>query len=321
MTEFLGKRCIVTGGAGFVGHHLVGFLLQQGAFVTVVDNLSTARPETRALLTSTSERVTFIEHDIIQPIDLDADILFNLACPASPRHYQRDPRQTWKTSILGAMHLGELALAKGMTFVQASTSEVYGDPLLHPQSESYWGNVSTKGIRACYDEGKRAAETYLTDLARTETLDLRIERIFNCYGPGMAFGDGRVVSNFIENALRNDPLIVFGDGSQTRSFCYVDDLVRGLAALATTPAARGEIVNLGNPVEFSIGELADLVLKLTGSKAPLTFDPLPEHDPKRRCPDISKAKELLGWEPRTDTSTGILNVIDDFQNRIDATNR
>jgi UDP-glucuronate decarboxylase len=308
----------VAGGAGFIGHHLVHFLLRQGADVTVLDNLTTARPESRDLLVSASDRVTFLEHDIVQPVGLDADILCNLACPASPVQYQGDPLRTWKTSVLGTMHLAEMAQARGMTFVQASTSEVYGDPLEHPQSETYWGNVSTIGVRACYDEGKRAAETYLTDLARMTPFDLRIARIFNTYGPGMAFGDGRAVSNFVEQALRGQSLTLFGDGLQTRSLCYVDDLVKGLVALATVPAACGEVVNLGNPAECTIRSLAELVQALTGSTMPFEHCAQPQHDPQRRCPDISKAGKLLGWAPRTTLEAGLSSVIDDFSTRLKA---
>jgi len=313
-----GKKCIVTGGAGFVGSHLTRALLDYGAHVTVVDDLSTSRAEASVQYTGGAGTASFIQHDISQPIDLSGDILFNLACPASPKHYQRDPLQTWKTSVLGALHLGEMAVTNNIIFVQASTSEVYGDPNVHPQSETYWGNVSTQGVRACYDEGKRAAETYLTDLSRMKGLDLRIARIFNTYGAGMAFNDGRAVSNFVLQALSGRPLTIFGDGSQTRSLCYVDDLVDGLIAMAESPAARSEIMNLGNPVEYSVREIADLVLEMTDGCSPLEFCPLPQHDPTRRCPDITKAKSILGWSPKIEVSEGLSLMIEDFKVRLAA---
>jgi len=316
MISLNGKKCIVTGGAGFVGMHLTRALLAQGAHVTVVDNLSTSRPGESGLLTGETKELLFIKHDISQPIALQGDILFNLACPASPKHYQSDPLQTWKTSVLGAMHLGEMAVRNNLIFVQASTSEVYGDPAVHPQPETYWGNVSTQGIRACYDEGKRAAETYLTDLSHIKGLDLRIARIFNTYGPGMALDDGRAVSNFVLQALMGHPLSLFGDGTQTRSLCYVDDLVGGLIAMVRNPAARGETMNLGNPVEHTVREIAGLVLEVAKVDAPLDFSPLPQHDPKRRCPDISKAKNILGWGPKVDVRTGLSLVVKDFKARL-----
>ncbi|MCX8225367.1 MAG: GDP-mannose 4,6-dehydratase [Sulfitobacter sp.] len=318
MMSLEGKKCIVTGGAGFVGTHLTRALLRQGAVVTVVDDLSTGHLNTSAQPTGEQGNASFIQHDICQPIDLRGDILFNLACPASPKHYQRDPLQTWKTSVLGAMHLGEMAVENNLIFVQASTSEVYGDPQVHPQSETYWGNVCTKGIRACYDEGKRAAETYLTDLSRMRGLDLRIARIFNTYGAGMAIDDGRAVSNFALQALQGDPLTVFGDGSQTRSLCYVHDLVDGLIAMALNPSARGEIMNLGNPREHTVREIADLVLEVAGLDVALEFCPLPQHDPMRRCPDIAKARRVLGWSPKIEIHEGLSLLITDFKARLAA---
>lgn len=318
MMSLAGKKCIVTGGAGFVGTHLTRALLHQGAIVTVVDDLSTGHHDIAAQPTGGQGNACFIKHDISSPIDLHGDVLFNLACPASPKHYQRDPLQTWKTSVLGAMHLGEMAVENGLIFVQASTSEVYGDPQVHPQSETYWGNVSTQGIRACYDEGKRAAETYLTDLARVKGLDLRIARIFNTYGPGMAFDDGRAVSNFAIQALQGNPLTVFGDGTQTRSLCYVDDLVDGLIAMARTPSARGEIMNLGNPREYTVREIAEMVLDVAGLDGALEFGPLPQHDPMRRCPDIAKARRTLGWGPKIEIHEGLSMLIADFKARLAA---
>ncbi len=313
-----GKNCIVTGGAGFVGTHLTAALLRQGALVTVVDDLSTAHPNAPKQFSACDNGATFIQHDVSHPINLDGDILFNLACPASPKHYQRDPLQTWKTSVLGAMNLGEMAVENNMTFVQASTSEVYGDPHVHPQSETYWGNVCTKGIRACYDEGKRAAETYLTDLSRVKGLDLRIARIFNTYGAGMSFDDGRAVSNFAIQALLGIPLTVFGDGSQTRSLCYVDDLVEGLIAMALNTNARGEIMNLGNPKEYTVREIAELALDVVGLDIPLAFEPLPQHDPMRRCPDITKAQRILGWSPSIELHEGLSLLVTDFRDRLAA---
>lgn len=310
------KTCIVTGGAGFVGVHLTQALLRHGAQVTVVDDLSTSRANVVQEFTGAVGKASFIQHDISEPIDLQGDFLFNLACPASPKNYQRDPLQTWKTSVLGALHLGEMAVKNNITFVQASTSEVYGDPHVHPQIETYWGNVCTQGIRACYDEGKRAAETYLTDLSRVKKLDLRIARIFNTFGAGMALDDGRVMSNFVLQALKGRPLTLFGDGSQTRSLCYVDDLVDGLILMALTPAARDEIMNLGNPAEYTVRQIADLVLEVTGIEVPLDFLPLPQHDPVRRCPDISKAKTLLGWQPKIETKQGLSIMVEDFRARL-----
>ncbi|MFT6604848.1 MAG: UDP-glucuronate decarboxylase [Halocynthiibacter sp.] len=316
MKTLHGKTCIVTGGAGFVGMHLTRALLRLGAQVTVIDNLSTSCPGAQTRLASPAGTATFIQHDIIHPIDITGDILFNLACPASPKHYQKDPQQAWKASVLGAMHLGEMAVRNGLVFVQASTSEVYGDPEVHPQTESYWGNVSPQGKRACYDEGKRAAETYLSDLARIQGLDLRIARIFNTYGPGMAFDDGRAVSNFAIQALNGTPLTVFGDGSQTRSLCYVDDLVLGLIALALAPEARGETINLGNPTEHTVREIAEMILRVADIDAPLNFGPLPQHDPKKRRPDISKARDILGWSPKIGVHEGLARVIEDFRSRL-----
>lgn len=313
-----GRQCIVTGGTGFVGMHLTRTLLRQGASVIVVDDQSSSCVGAVDSLAGEAGQLSLIKHDISQPINLQGDILFNLACPASPKHYQKDPLQTWKTSVLGAMHLGEMATENGLVFVQASTSEVYGDPAVHPQSETYWGNVSTQGIRACYDEGKRAAETYLSDLSRVKGLDVRIARIFNTYGAGMSFDDGRVISNFILQALTGHPLSIFGDGSQTRSLCYVDDLVLGLIAMATNPDARDETINLGNPLELTVREIAEVILEVSNVEATLEFGPVPQHDPMRRRPDISKAEKVLGWAPKVGVREGLLQTVEDFRTRLAA---
>lgn len=316
-----GALCVVTGGAGFIGLHLSRALVAAGARVTVIDDLSTSRPEARAILAGLGPGLRFVHHDVTTPIEITGDILFNLACPAAPRMYQRDPLRTWKTSVLGALHLGDRAAAQGMTFVHASTSEIYGNPQQHPQGEAYWGHVALQGPRACYDEGKRAAETYLSDLARLRRLDLRIARIFNTYGPGMALGDGRVVVNFVEQALQGQPLSLYGNGQQTRALCHVADLVRGLIAMAVRPQARGHTINLGNPAEVTIGTLARLVREITGADVPVLQHPLPEHDPVRRCPDISRARELLQWEPRIDLRTGLAEVVRDVADRLQVASR
>lgn len=315
MKDLAGARVIVAGGAGFVGGHLVRAALRQGADVTAVDNLSTGKVSILAEFTD-SRRLELIEHDVSLRIKLEGDILFNLACPASPKHSQRDPLNTWKTAVLGAMHLGEMAVERGMVFVQGSTSEVYGDPEVHPQSEDYCGKVFTTGIRACYDEGKRAAETYLSDLQRMSGLDLRIARIFNTYGPEMSLEDGRVVPNFVLQALRGMPFSIYGDGLQTRSLCYVSDLVRGLIALATAPGNGSGIVNLGNPNEQSVRQIAELVCELTGSAAGVEHCALPQHDPLRRRPDIGRAQSVLGWSPHVDVRTGRTRTIQDIRERL-----
>lgn len=297
------KKILVTGGAGFLGSHLCGRLIGLGHEVICLDNLSTGSKS--HLIKSDSYR--FIEQDVCLPIDLEVDEIYNLACPASPRHYQQDPIQTVKTCVIGAMNVLELGRKWGAKVFQASTSEVYGDPLVHPQVESDWGHVNPIGIRACYDEGKRCAETLFFDYGRTYGVKIRVARIFNTYGPGMGLDDGRVVTNFIGQALRGDPLTIYGQGQQTRSFCYVDDLVEGMIQLMGSSVVGP--VNLGNPCECSMLELAREILFLTGSKSKLVFQELPLDDPRQRCPDISKAREVLGWEPKISLREGLLKTI------------
>lgn len=298
------KRVVIAGGAGFIGTHLTRALLDAGAKVALVDNLSTGRARTDAPLT-----VSDIAN--LDRLPLQADLVFNLACPASPRAYQADPVQTWRTSVIGTWTLAHLALGAGARIVQASTSEVYGDPLVHPQTEDYAGNVALTGPRACYDEGKRAAEVLLYDLALTRGLDIRVARIFNTYGPGMAEGDGRALPAFFEAARAGQPLRLEGGGSQTRSFCHVHDMVRGLMALALSEAARGVPVNLGNPDERTIREAAETVVRLTESRSPLVEVAAAENDPRRRCPDISRARSLLGWEPVVGFEAGLQSMLAD----------
>ena len=302
MTAWNGKRVVVAGGAGFIGRHLTAALLAAGARVVVVDNLSTGRDTGLAPLHQADIAV-------LDRLPITADVVFNLACPASPRAYQADPVQTWKTSVLGTMRLAELALAAGARIVQTSTSEVYGDPLVHPQPEDYPGNVALTGPRACYDEGKRAAEVLLYDMARTRGLDIRVARVFNTYGPGMAADDGRALPAFLAAALAGQPLRLEGGGQQTRSFCHVDDMVRGLMALALSGAARGMPVNLGNPDERTIREVAELILRLTGSRSPLVEVAPAANDPRRRCPNITRARTLLGWEPVVGLEEGLKSMI------------
>lgn len=306
MGSWASKRVVVAGGAGFIGSHLTRALVAAGADVAVVDNLSTGSAD------HCTAGLTVADIAELDRLPLAADVVFNLACPASPRAYQADPVQTWRTSVLGTWNLAQLALTAGARFVQASTSEVYGDPLVHPQAEDYPGNVALTGPRACYDEGKRAAEVLLYDMARTKALDVRIARIFNTYGPGMAHGDGRALPAFIEAALSGAPLRLEGGGSQTRSFCHVDDLVRGLLALATCEAARGIPVNIGSPDERSIRGTAELVLQFTASKSALVETAPAKNDPKRRCPDISRARSLLDWEPRVTFEAGLRSMIEDY---------
>jgi len=308
---------LVTGGAGFIGSHLCAALLERGHRVVCLDNFQTG---THANVASLAAHRAFrlLEADITQPLParLHPDWIFNLACAASPAQYQRDPVHTWKTSVLGAMHLLELAERCGATILQASTSEVYGDPDVHPQPESYWGNVNPVGPRACYDEGKRAAETLFLEFHRTRRMPVKIARIFNTYGPRMHEEDGRIISNFVVQALRSEPLTIYGDGGQTRSFCYVDDMVQ---ALLTLMASANEIVgpiNLGNPEERSVLEIARRVLALTDSRSPIEFQSLPIDDPRRRRPNIERARQLLGWRPRIDLDTGLRRTIADFSSRL-----
>ena len=308
------KRIVVTGGAGFIGSHLTDLLIGQGHEVIVVDNLFTGRKANIARHFG-DFRFEFIRHDIIEPLLLECDQLFHLACPASPVHYQFNPVKTIKTNVSGTINMLGLAKRVRARLLLASTSEVYGDPLEHPQRESYWGNVNPIGPRSCYDEGKRVAETLVTSYRAQNGVDARIVRIFNTYGPRMLFNDGRVVSNFIVQALRGEELSVYGDGSQTRSFCFVEDLVRGLIAVMGHDNLAGP-VNLGNPQELPILQLAKLIVELTGSRSRIVQHPLPQDDPKRRRPDISLAQRELGWEPNIDVRRGLELTIADFERRI-----
>jgi UDP-glucuronate decarboxylase len=312
-------RVLVTGGAGFLGSHLCERLVNEGHEVIALDNLYTGAEENvahlDALATSRGTRFRLVHHDVTQPYHYLVDRIYNLACPASPVHYQRDPVQTMLTSVLGTLHGLRLAQAVGARFFQASTSEVYGDPDVHPQPEAYWGHVNPVGVRACYDEGKRAAETLCMDFARRHGVQVRIARIFNTYGPRMQEGDGRVVSNFIVQALRGEALTLYGDGSQTRSFCYVDDLIDGFVRLMEHPSETGP-VNLGNPVEFTVRELAEHVLDLVGSTSPLVHQPLPQDDPRQRRPDITLARSALGFEPRVPLRDGLSRTVAYFRTRL-----
>lgn len=307
------KTILVTGGAGFLGSHLCDRLLAQGHHVICLDSFLTGGRDNLQHLKA-ERNFSLIEQDVITPLTLEhVDEIYNLACPASPVHYQHDPIHTIKTSVLGALNMLELAHQTGAKIFQASTSEVYGDPLVHPQTEAYLGNVNTIGPRACYDEGKRVAETLFFDYHRRHGVEIKIVRIFNTYGPRMAANDGRVVSNFIVQALRGEPLTIYGDGAQTRSFCYVDDLVEGFIRLmGTGPETLGP-VNLGNPGEFTMLELATQVLRLTESSSTLVFQPLPQDDPKQRCPDITRARTLLDWTPTVNLETGLVRTIDFFK--------
>ncbi len=304
-------RVLVTGGAGFVGSHLCERLLAANHSVICLDNFFTGRKENVAHLID-NPRFELLRHDVIDPLFIDVDQIYNLACPASPVHYQYDPIKTLKTSVMGAMNMLGLAKRVKARILQASTSEVYGDPHVHPQDEAYWGHVNPIGIRSCYDEGKRTAETLFTDYHRQNEVDTRIIRIFNTYGPRMLPDDGRVVSNFIVQALKGQKLTIYGEGNQTRSFCYVDDLVEGMIRMMNTDDFIGP-VNLGNPGEFTILELAMLVQQKLGQKSNISFMPLPSDDPRQRCPDISLAKAKLGWAPTIDLATGLDKTIAYFK--------
>ena len=305
-------RVLVTGGAGFIGSHLCERLLQDGYEVLCVDNLYTgARHNVHHLLSN--PRFELLRHDVCFPLYVEVDEIYNLACPASPIHYQLDPVQTTKTSVHGAINMLGLAKRVKAKILQASTSEVYGDPAVHPQAEDYWGNVNPIGPRSCYDEGKRCAETLFFDYHRQHEMPVKVARIFNTYGPRMHPNDGRVVSNFIVQALQNRDITVYGDGSHTRSFCYVDDLVDGLMRLMATPDEITGPVNLGNPGEFTIRELAEEVIELTGSSSRIIHLPLPVDDPRQRRPDISKANELFGWKPTVALRDGLLKTIAYFE--------
>lgn len=308
---------LVTGGAGFIGSHLCDRLLERGDKVLCVDNLFTGSKDNIVHLFD-NKNFQFIEHDIIDPLFLDETIdqVYNLACPASPVHYQYNPIRTIKANTIGMINMLGLARKHKARILQASTSEVYGDPVVHPQHEAYRGNVNPIGPRACYDEGKRCAETLCFDYHRTHGMEIKVVRIFNTYGPRMAFDDGRVVSNFILQALKGEPITLYGDGSQTRSFCYVSDLVDGLMAMMESPAEVIGPVNLGNPDEFTIKELAEKVVALTGSSSAIAYKPLPQDDPKQRRPDIAEAKKILGWTPAVKLDEGLKLTIEDFRNRL-----
>jgi UDP-glucuronate decarboxylase len=308
----MSNRVLVTGGAGFLGSHLCALLLKQGCEVLCVDNFFTgARGNLDDLLAHPNFEV--VRHDVTFPLYVEVDQIYNLACPASPIHYQHDPVHTTKTSVMGAINALGLAKRLKAPILQASTSEVYGDPEVHPQREDYRGLVNIAGPRACYDEGKRCAETLFYDYYRQHHLTIRIARIFNTYGPKMHPRDGRVISNFIIQALKNEPITIYGNGVQTRSFCFVDDLIEGLTRLMNIPGDSPGPVNLGNPVEITIKEAAEQVISLTGSRSRMENRPLPEDDPRQRCPDISRARELLAWEPRVPLKTGLKRTIAYFE--------
>lgn len=308
-------RILITGGAGFVGSHLSERLLGAGHEVIAVDNFYTGSKNNVAHLRD-NPRFEIIRHDVTWPLYVEVDAIYNLASPASPIHYQHDPVQTTKTNVVGAINMLGLAKRLGVPILQASTSEVYGDPEVHPQPEAYWGKVNPIGPRACYDEAKRVAETLFFDYHRQHDLKIRVARIFNTYGPRMAADDGRVVSNFIVQALRGEPITIYGDGTQTRSFCYVDDLVSGLIALMDNTSSETGPVNLGNPGEFTMSELATQVLEMTGSKSSLEHRDLPQDDPKQRQPDISKAKKVLNWEPAVALKDGLARTIEYFDGQL-----
>ncbi len=304
-------RILVTGGAGFLGSHLIDRLISLEHEVIALDNLFTGAEKNLKPFRN-SNKFTFVEKDVINPFDFEVDGIFNLACPASPVHYQSDPIRTVRTNVQGAINVLELAYKSNARVFQASTSEIYGDPSISPQHESYWGNVNPIGIRSCYDEGKRVAETLFMDYKRQQNVDIRIARIFNTYGPNMSASDGRVVSNFIVQALQGKPLTVYGDGTQTRSFCYVSDLIEGILRLFFSDYSQTP-VNLGNPTPIPMIELAETVIALTESKSKVRFEPLPEDDPKKREPDISIAKSLLNWFPSVDLETGLKKTIEYFK--------
>ncbi|QBB72324.1 SDR family oxidoreductase [Pseudolysobacter antarcticus] len=312
-----GHRTLVTGGAGFLGSHLCDALIQRGDSVLCVDNFHTGTRNNIAPLLA-HPRFELLHHDVTLPLDIEVDRIFNLACPASPVHYQHDPVQTTRTCVHGAMNMLALAERQRARILQASTSEVYGDPEIHPQPESYWGRVNPIGMRSCYNEGKRCAETLFFDYRRQYDLDIKVVRIFNTYGPRMYIDDGRVVSNFIVQALRGEDVTLYGDGSQTRSFCYVDDLIEAMLATMETPPEFTGPVNIGNPAELSMLELAELVLRLCGSKSRIVHCPLPPDDPKLRQPDISLAIQVLGWQPKVSLDEGLTKTIAYFRAQLNA---
>jgi UDP-glucuronate decarboxylase len=311
------KRILVTGGAGFLGSHLCDRLLSAGAEVICLDNFFTGSKDNVSHLLS-NPAFEIVRHDIVNPLLLEVDQIYNFACPASPVHYQHNPVKTIKTNVMGAINMLGMAKRLRARILQASTSEVYGDPKEHPQKESYWGHVNTIGPRSCYDEGKRVAETLMMDYHRQNAVDIRIVRIFNTYGPRMAINDGRVVSNFIIQALRNQPITLYGDGLQTRSFCYVSDLIEGVYRLMNTDGLTGP-VNIGNPTEFTIRDLAEAVVALTGSRSEIVHRPLPQDDPTQRKPDISLAREKLGWEATVPLKQGLQTTIEYFDKRLSQT--
>ncbi|HEY3276490.1 MAG TPA: UDP-glucuronic acid decarboxylase family protein [Syntrophorhabdaceae bacterium] len=328
-TYSIPKRILITGGAGFIGSHLSERLLKDGHEVICLDNYFTGRKENICHLTANS-RFEMIRHDITEPLLVEVDWIFNLACPASPIHYQYNPVKTTKVNVLGALNVLGLAKRVRARVMQASTSEVYGDPEVHPQTEEYWGHVNPIGKRSCYDEGKRVAETLFFDYMRQNSVDVKVIRIFNTYGPRMRSDDGRVVSNFIEQALRGEAITIYGDGSQTRSFCYVEDMIEGMVRMMdyekgeterqtdyTKPHLSGFSgpINLGNPEEVSILEIARKIVEMTGSASEIVFERLPEDDPKRRCPDIAKARQHLGWQPRVTLGDGLKRTVDYFQSQ------
>jgi len=314
LSKFSRERILITGGAGFIGSHLALALLKQDKAVICLDNFYTGRKENIQPLTQ-YPFFEYIRHDICSPISLEVDKIYNLACPASPIHYQHAPIETTKTSVLGAINMLELADRLNVPILQASTSEVYGDPLIHPQTEEYWGNVNPFGSRSCYDEGKRCAESLFYDFKQQHNVKIKIARIFNTYGPNMSYNDGRVISNFILQALQNQPITIYGDGKQTRSFCYVDDLINGLIELINSNDCHTP-VNLGNPNEMSILSIAEKIIATTNSKSVIDFSPLPPDDPLQRCPDITKAKNTLNWEPKVSLEEGLEKTISYFSDEL-----
>ena len=308
-------RIVVAGGAGFLGSHLVDRLLERGDHVVVLDNLYTGSVD-NFKHHQKNIKFKFILHDVTEPIHIEADQVFNFACPASPIHYQKNPVETIRTSILGSLNMLQVAKENGSRIFQASTSEVYGDPTISPQDESYLGNVNPIGIRACYDEGKRASETIFFDFHRQHKLDIKVARIFNTYGPRMDLQDGRVVSNFVVQALTNSPITIYGDGNQTRSFCYVDDLIEGILVLMNKDSSITGPVNLGNPKEHTMIELANLIRDLTNSNSKIIHEVLPQDDPKQRKPDVSLAKSILDWSPKVGLEEGLKKTIDEFKSRL-----
>jgi UDP-glucuronate decarboxylase len=311
------RRVLVTGGAGFLGSHLCERLLDRGDDVICLDNFYTGTKDNVVHLMD-HPRFELMRHDVTFPLYIEVDEIYNLACPASPIHYQHDPVQTTKTSVHGAINMLGLAKRVGAKILQASTSEVYGDPSVHPQTEEYWGNVNPIGPRACYDEGKRCAETLFFDYHRQHTMLIKVVRIFNTFGPRMHPDDGRVVSNFIVAALQNRPITIYGDGRQTRSFCYVDDLIEAMLRMMESPKDLTGPINIGNPVETAIGTLAETIKTMTGSSSTITYHPLPTDDPMQRCPDISRAKTHLNWQPDVALETGLMRTIDYFRHLIAA---